>query len=53
MFCEPIIPATSFDLYDEGSFHRVGFRFLICKMRVIMISIAKVVLIHMKYMPSD
>lgn len=53
MFCEPIIPVASFDLHNDGSFYHLGFRFLICKMKVIMTSIAKVVLICIRYLSSD
>lgn len=46
-----VIPiAQDFSCAIRDQFHHLGLRFLICKMGVIMMSIVKVVLIHIKFL---
>lgn len=48
IFVNLLSQSQDFSCTIRGQFHHLGLRFLICKMRVIMMSIAKVVLIHIK-----
>lgn len=50
IFMNLLSQSQDFSCAIRDQFHHLGLRFLICKMGVIMMSIVKVVLIHIKFL---